>query len=154
MPGLFANSNHVQIPVNSLLRLSLRLSHFTAPDDCPAYYNVEVRESTRRGRPYPAMLCTIEATEPGKQMSIPVFRPKNELDTAHFVPQFAVGEQIEVSLCRVQKPVYDFWYSYNNDVTFGNSVFLGAGASMPTNITGGLGVWSARGTDKRTLTVR
>ncbi|MCM1348090.1 MAG: DUF4249 domain-containing protein [Firmicutes bacterium] len=128
--------------------------YFTAPADCPAYYNLEIKEYGRRRRAYPAMLGAISTTVPGAKVEVPVFRPKNELDTGLFVPQFAVGDEIEVSLCRVEKPVYDFWSAYDNDVVFGHSVFLGTSAPLPTNVQGGLGVWSARGVDKRAVTVR
>lgn len=128
---------------NDTLRAAML--YFTAPSDCPAYYNVELRDSIRSGRSYPGTLGVVEAKVSGERMSVPILRPKHELDTIHYIPQLIRGERFEVSLCRIQQPVYEFWRTFNNDVMFGSSLFVGSHTPMPTNILGGYGVWSARG---------
>ncbi len=118
---------------------------FTAPPDCPAYYCVCVRDVESRGRQLPAMMGKAVAVEPGKEMSIPLFNPKNMLDTVPFVPQLSVGQKLQVSLCRVTREVYEFWKEYDNAVMFGGSQFVSSSVSLEGNVTGGYGVWSARG---------
>lgn len=128
--------------------------YFTAPANCPAYYNVEIRQHFHGGRPYPVPFGTVTATTPGKKIAVPLSRPKNALDTVPYEAQFRVGEQLEISLCHIDPQVYDFWHAYGNDVMFGHSVFLGGSQSLPTNISGGYGVWSARGTSKESIEIR
>lgn len=122
--------------------------YFTSPEDSPAYYCVEIRDSLRSGRPYPALFGTVEALDPLKKMTVPIYRPKHKLDTIEFVPQFRVGERLEVGLCRVEKEVYEFWKSYQDNIVFGGSGFIGTSQPLIGNIIGGYGVWSARGLDK------
>ena len=120
---------------------------FTAPSDCPAYYCVTVRDMNNKRRPLPAMMGCVEADKPGAVMSVPVFNPKNMLDTVPFVPQLIAGQRIEVSLKRVTREVYRFWSDYNNVVLFGGSQFVSASQSLQGNIEGGYGVWSAQASD-------
>lgn len=118
---------------------------FTAPNDCPAYYCITVRDLDRGRRPLPAMMGTVIAERPHERLDVPVFNPKNVLDTVSFVPQLAVGQRLVVSLCRVTSEVYTFWNDYNNMTMFGGSQFLSGSTELRGNIAGGYGVWSAQG---------
>jgi len=150
-PTEIVNIGFSPVEGNDSLR-SATLS-FTAPPDCPAYYVVEMRDSRRWERTYPAMLGTVEARNPGEEISVPIYKPKLDIDSGVFVPQFIRGERIEVSLCRIEKEVYDFWQRYGNDVLFGGSIFVGTSQSLEGNIDGGLGVWSAKGVSVRYVEV-
>ncbi len=119
---------------------------FMAPEDCPAYYCVTVRDLLEKTRPYPAMMGTVVAETPGEEIEMPVYCPKNMLDTASYVSNFHVGSRLEVGLSRVEEPVYRFWTDYDNAVMFGGSQFINASMSLRGNIQGGYGIWSARGT--------
>lgn len=127
--------------------------HFTAPEDCPAYYYLCMREFGDGGRPLPTMMGTVKATRPGEKISVGVYNPKNQLDTVPFVPQLKIGRQVEVKLCRVTEEVYDFWSSYENSVMFGGSQFITSETSAPGNVAGGYGVWSVQGVSAYYLTV-
>lgn len=92
------------------------------------------------------MMGTIVAETPGEKIEMPVYCPKNMLDTASYVSNFHVGSRLEVGLSRVEEPVYRFWTDYDNAVMFGGSQFISASMSLRGNIQGGYGIWSARGT--------
>lgn len=128
--------------------------HITAPADCPAYYHITTRVMPRDTRDYPAMFGTFTASTPGEHLSIPVYRGKHATDTTDFVINMPVGTSVAVTLCRVEKPVYDFWIAYDNIIYFGGSQFISAPASLPGNVAGGYGIWSAQGTDHAVVTVR
>ena len=54
---------------------------------------------------------------------------------------------MSVRLERVSKQVYDFWSAFDNASMFGGSQFVTVDSSLPSNIEGGCGVWSAQGVD-------
>lgn len=128
--------------------------YFTAPADCPAYYYVTLREPRRGSRSYPGLLGVAEATRPGSCVTVPVCKPKLMTDTTRYVPQLRVGSEYEVSLCRVERQVYEYWQAYNDALMFGGSMFVGGSQSLPGNVTGGYGIFTARGVTTTLLTVR
>lgn len=133
-------------PVEGSDSLRAATIHFTAPEDCPAYYCVRVRDLSKPSRPMPAMMGIAKAAEPGAMMQLPVFHSKTHLSDDPFVPQLKQGERLRVELCRITKDVYEFWRIYDDAVMFGGSQFVGGHESLPSNVEGGLGVWSAQGT--------
>lgn len=127
---------------------------FTAPDDTPAYYRVLTRVYGVHSRTLPGMLGTFSATTPGEAMRVPVYRPHVDTDTVDFVSHFRLWELIEVKLCRVDRNVYEFWKSYDNEVTFSGSQFIASKHDLHTNIVGGYGVWSVQGSSRIRAIVR
>ena len=127
--------------------------YYTAPDDCPAYYYLTMSDGYSRSRPYATLMGTSMATTPGEVMSIPVFMPKLRVDSLTYVPQLKVGTEFTVHLNRVTAEVFEFWKAYDNMLTFGNNQFISSSVSLPTNIDGGLGVWSAQGSSSWRLRV-
>lgn len=127
--------------------------HFTSPDDTPAYYYLTLQEDEKGGRPAPCMLGTLAALEPRRACAIPVMRPKVKIDSVDYIAHLPVGEKMTVYLNRVEKPVYDFWKAYDNMLMFGASPFISANESLPTNVTGGFGVWSPQGAAGLSFTV-
>ncbi len=119
--------------------------YFTAPNDCPAYYYIAI-ETDHSSRPLPCSLGCIRVDNPGEQVTAPVMRPKVRLDSLTYIPQLQVGDTIALSLCRVEKEIFDFWKAYDNAVVFGASQFAGTSTSLPGNIEGGYGVWSPQAT--------
>ena len=127
---------------------------FTAPDDCPAYYYVSIRDLKDLGRPKPGLLGTAEALKPGAEVRVPVMHSKSHLSNKGYVPQLIRGERLEVRLNRVSREVYDFWRAYSDLVLFGDSEFVTSNAPMPTNVEGGYGIWSAQGSAMQILEVK
>lgn len=125
--------------------------HFTAPDDCPAYYHLSTRALGIDPRYYPAMLGCVIASTPGENISLPAYRGKHFSATTDFSPQWPEGCTAMVKLERVSEEVYRFWDAYNNMVLFGGSQFTETPESLPGNVSGGYGVWSAQGTDVMTI---
>lgn len=128
--------------------------HFVTPTDVPAYYYITMRDYGDRGRFAPTMLGTYKATEPEKEVSIPLFHPKNHLSDEDFEPMLKVGQIVEVNLCRITREVYDFWLAYDNSVLFGGSQFIDTSQSIVGNIKDGYGVWSAQGVSRALLEVK
>lgn len=140
-------------PIEDSDTLRAATLHFTSPTDCPAYYCLNIRDLTLRRRLLPSMMSTAETLSPGEDISLPLYYPKNSIDTADYIPHFRVGSEIEVELCRVSKEVYDFWKDFDNMVMFGGSQFISGSTSLRGNINGGYGIWSARGSSRRFIQV-
>ena len=119
--------------------------HFTAPDDCPAYYHISTMLIGEEGHYYPSVLGTVCAETPGTHIEMPAYRGKHFGNSQSFTPLWHEGDMVGVCLARVSKEVYEFWTAYNNEVLFGGSQFVGVSESLPGNIVNGYGVWSARG---------
>lgn len=126
---------------------------FVTPDDVPAYYYIGLRNLGESGRFMPTMLSTYKALIPGEEVSLPVMHPQNRLTDEEFVSHLKIGEQLEIQLCRVSEEVYEFWKSYEDAVLFGGTQFFASSQSLPGNICGGFGVWSAQGVSTTVLIV-
>ncbi len=153
MPSSTPIDSIVLKPIADNDTLRTGVLYYTAPDDCPAYYYLTISDGHSRSRPYATLMGTSMATNPGERMSIPVFMPKLRIDSLTYVPQLEVGTEFTVHLNRVTEEVYEFWKAYDNMLTFGNNQFISSSISLPTNIEGGLGVWSAQGSSSWRLKV-
>ncbi len=127
---------------------------FTAPEDTPAYYYLTMRSETNNGQPLPCMLGTIKVTTPGEKVTMPVMRPRQKIDGEDYVSQLKVGEIVEIQLNRITEDVYDFWRAYDNMVDFSTSPFITSDQSLPGNVEGGLGIFSAQGQSTHLVEVK
>lgn len=55
-----------------------------------------------------------------------------------------IGDELEISLCRVEKKVYGFWFAFDNYTLFGNSQFISRQSAIEGNIEGTLGIFGAQ----------
>lgn len=122
--------------------------HFTAADEVPAYYHLSTRVIGIDSLYLPAMMGCYKATVPGEKVKMAVYRGKSGIVSgAKYVPQLPKNYDVSVRLERVSKQVYDFWSAFDNASMFGGSQFVTVDSSLPSNIEGGYGVWSAQGVD-------
>lgn len=134
---------------DTLRHLTLR---FTAPDDTPAYYHLSARAHSRDGREYPCMIGAHEVLRPGTEVSLPVYRGNRSTRPGeNFDADFPAGETVTVTLARVSREVFLFWRAFDNASLVNGSVFVGAPGSLPSNISGGYGVWSPQGASTATI---
>ncbi len=136
--------------IDTLRHITVR---FKAPEDCPAYYHLTAKLHSNDGREYPCMLGTHEATVPCKEVSLPVYRGHGSATTGKYEADMPVGETVTVTLARVSREVFLFWRAYDNASLVDGSIFVGSPGSLPSNVEGGYGVWSAQGVATRTVTV-
>lgn len=128
---------------------------FTAPDDCPAYYHVSTRVNGKDSRFYPCVPGTVAVNEKGTKVEMPVIRGTSGFKTDDNNDNFfRVGDKVTVRLARVAPDVFNFWRAWDNAALTGGSVFVGSSISLPTNITGGYGVWSPQGVTDVNIEIR
>lgn len=140
-------------PVEGNDTLRATTLRFISPEDVPAYYYLTIRDAGSGEQPLPAMMSAVEVTDPAVEVAIPVMHARTRMNTERYVPQLISGEQLEIKLCRVERCVYQFWKTYFDMQLFSHLQFIGQSESLPSNITGGYGIWSAQGVDRRVITV-
>lgn len=153
--AMYASSSVTMPPVAPQVEITRRavefsdtLSHleasFTAPLDVPAFFHLSYRMEGEGNRFLPSMLGTLEVTNPGERVTLPVYRCKSSLSSDSFQPEFPANKIVEVKLERVSEEVFRFWRAFDDASLVEGSIFVSGPGSMPTNIIGGLGVWSAQ----------
>lgn len=156
MPAVTALDKIEFSPIEGNDSLRATFIHFTSPADVPAYYVVSTRSITDDTAFHPCMMGAFEVSAPDKAYRIQVYRAKSDVTPGDndFIPHFRDGEQIAVKLSRVQKDVFEFWHIFDNEATFGSSQFINSVYNLPTNISGGIGIWSVQASSAMTATVR
>ena len=123
---------------------------FTAADAVPAYYHVSTQVIGVDSVFLPAMLGCYKATVPSEKVKMAIYRGKSSLYVnENYVPQLPRYSDVKVRLERVTEQVYDFWSAFDDASMFGGSQFVTVDTSLPSNIVGGYGVWSAQGAATR-----
>ncbi|MCM1518884.1 MAG: DUF4249 domain-containing protein [Pseudoflavonifractor sp.] len=138
-------------PANAEHTLYAATLHMTSPGE--GYYRIFTRVVNSQTRFYPAMLGTFSTGPAGERVSQAILRGKHDTDMVKFVPQFMSGEMVEVMLCHIDRAAYDFWTDFDNTVTFGGSMFVGTPDVLRSNVEGGYGIWSARGTTVKRILI-
>lgn len=113
-------------------------------DTDTAYYHVAARVIPFEHRYLPSVMGCVEAA-PGQTVDLPVMRGKTSVTPGDFVPQLPSRRLVMLRVERVTREVFLFWQAFNEATMFGGSQFVGHNTSLPGNIEGGFGVWSAQG---------
>lgn len=119
------------------------------------HYQLCVYNPDDSGRSLPCFMGTYRAGDNPGMVTLNVCRPKTEIgyNGSRYTPYFAVGTRIMVSLTTVEPEVWNFWNRYDDVTAFGGNVFLAGTVPLEGNITGGYGIWNARGCDTRIISV-
>ncbi len=140
-------------PIEGVDSLRSVVMHFTAPSDCPAYYYLGIREMGSKEQPLPCFMGIVSTDSPGSHIRVGVFNAK-KYNEKHFVSNLRRGHDYEISLNRITERVFRFRQTYNEMLVFSHNPFLSTAQTLPTNIDGGLGIWSAQGTARYELRLR
>lgn len=127
---------------------------FEGPRDVPAYYTLLIQDLDKKSAPVHCMLGTVKATKSGERYGIPVLHPKQAyIPVENFTPQPRRGERLLLTLARIDSISYEFWRSYDDIVSFGNNPLVSPSTDLPSNVDGGLGIFTARGTTRYPLII-
>ena len=58
---------------------------------------------------------------------------------------YSLGDTISLKFCTIDKPSYDFWFSFQNEIMSTGNPFASTNARVKSNVTNGLGVWCGYG---------
>ena len=77
----------------------------------------------------------------GQGATFPVYRPHQKTIDTHFIPNFRSGDRVHVRFASIDETSYNFWNSYEKNISLGNNVLFPLSENLPSNIKGGLGIW-------------
>ena len=66
---------------------------------------------------------------------------------------FRSGEVVDVKLCTMDLPMYQYWNAFEEQFALGSVPFFSLDTNLPSNITGGLGYFAAYGSSTATVTI-
>lgn len=144
LPPTPIDSVHIEPSEGADSLVSLTL-FFTSPAVVPAYYHISTRIIGVDSCFYPSDLGSLMVTRPGASCEVPVYRGRSRKKNANYSPQMPRGRTVLVRLERVPYASYLFWQGFNNAVLFGSSPLTGTPGSLTSNVKGGYGLWTGRG---------
>lgn len=115
--------------------------------DTEAYYKLFCKGPTDR-RHFPSFLGNLSGSLYDDAVGVSVSRGihsaflEDQYSFSHF---FSSGEKVEVKLCSIDRPLYDFWNAYDLNVSLSSNIFLSFVSDCPGNVAGAKGYWAAYG---------
>ena len=64
-----------------------------------------------------------------------------------YSPLFGPDDTVYVKFAHIPAEGFEFWNSYDNEVTNGNNILFPNTSNLKSNISGGRGIWCGYGTD-------
>lgn len=141
-PPQIESVSFVPLPDNDSL-YSGEVTFVSAESADTSRYVVFTRVRNKDERYYPSMLGAVSAAPGRHKINAPLHRGAQM--SQKYNPYFLYHDTVDVMVAHVDETVYRFWDGYQNVVYFGNNIFLSSATSLPTNVTGGYGIFSARG---------
>lgn len=68
-------------------------------------------------------------------------------DGLRYTPYYSLYDMVGIKLTQINKKEYDFWLSYENEVTNGKNPLFPNTSSLQSNVEGGKGIWCGYATD-------
>lgn len=132
------------VPVpNSKDMREIKVTFTPRPGGC---YQLCVYDPEKGGRALPCFMGAYKAGgEISGEVTLTAARPKTETSQEDYTPYYKAGSQVMVILTATTPEVWRFWNQYDELTAFGGNVFLAGAVSLEGNVTGGYGIWNARG---------
>lgn len=137
---------------DTLVRVSITVDD---PQGSPKYYRYFTK---RNSQPFYAPLFGSVASDgavDGKKFRFPINRAYRRLrreDLENITPFFERGDTVTVKLCAIEKEVYDFWSTLEDDLRNRGSPF-GSATRISSNVKGGRGVFAGYSCDTASVII-
>jgi hypothetical protein len=119
------------------------------------YYKFFTRVTNKEGRFYSSFLGTIDdAIVKDSQTAIPVYKGVHFTYTTKFIPFYSIDDTVQVKFTQIPQHGFDFWNSYENEITNGQNPLFPSNTNLKSNVQGGLGIWCGYGVKMYDLIVR
>lgn len=119
-----------------------------------SYYKVFARARSDEKRFYGSFLGTFRGDEYDLANGFVISRGVHsafDTDDGDFTHFYPAKETVNVKICAMQKPLYDFWRCYDANVSLSQNLFFTFTENLPGNITGARGYWAAYASYPRTI---
>lgn len=120
--------------------------------NCVAFVK-ELDGTNRNEADYLPCFMGIGCIEPEENcLDMSIYKPRAKMlptfgEDEKYVPNYKLGDTLQVMVSRVDDTVYDFWWKYQNQIAFGHSLFVSTSQSLVGNIVGGYGCFTVRGSN-------
>jgi hypothetical protein len=137
---------------DTLVRVSITVDD---PQGTPKYYRYFTK---RNSQPFYAPLFGSVASDgavDGKTFEFPINRAYRRLrreDIENITPFFERGDTVTVKLCAIEKEVYDFWTTLEDDIRNRGSPF-GSATRIKSNVKGGRGIFAGYACDTASVII-
>ena len=117
---------------------------FVSGLEADGYYKFFVKSEGNETRYFGSFLGNFRGSDYDAERGYVITKGKHSAysgeTTDHY---FHPGETVSVRLCSMEGNLYDFWKSYDEQVSLSDNLFFNFTSTQPTNIAGGRGYWAA-----------
>ena len=138
---------------DTLYTIQMHLNEI-APD---AYYKIFARSLSTEKRFYGSFLGTFAGSSYNSNEGASVSRGLHigtEDDNQQFSHYYSAGDRVQIKICSMERPLYDFWTVYDASVSMSDNLFVNFAGNCPSNIPGALGYWAAYGSDATVVNIQ
>lgn len=122
--------------------------------DRGAYYKVFAKVHDSESRYYPAFMGTFSGQDYDPSNGYTVTRGlRAGYEAADFSHYFSAGDKVTVKVCTITEPLYEFWRTYDSNVSLAGNLFFTFASNCPHTVSGGFGYWGAYGMTMRSIEI-
>jgi len=122
--------------------------------DRSGYYKFFTRIVSEEGRFYPSFLGTFRGEDYMEDSGFSITRGIHAAysgeDFSHY---YKKGDRVVVKICSMERDIYDFWQTYDNNVSLSGNLFFTFAANCPHTVKGAFGYWAAYGMSQRAVRI-
>lgn len=119
------------------------------------YYKFFVKTIGKDNRFYPSFLGTFSGadydTASGFNITKGIHAGYEGDEFSHY---FSAGDKVTVKICSMERNVFEFWKTYDSNVSLSGNLFFTFTENCPHTVIGGIGYWGAYGMSRRSIEVR
>ena len=129
---------------------------FTDPPDVKNYYRILSKRNRKDTKYISSMIMGIDDIFfSGKKFGFSISRSPNSYLSTKGNKYFQSGDTVGIKFCTIDKPHFDFWNSFQDEVMNRSNPFASSLSTVRSNIQGGgLGVWGGYGVSYYTLIIK
>lgn len=118
------------------------------------YYKFFEQQHSKETHFYPSFMGTFTSDEYNSHSGFNITkgtRISTDYDTPNFSHYFNANDVVTVKIFSLEQPIYDFWKTYDQQITLTNNLFFTFSENCPGNISGALGYWAAYGASRASI---
>jgi hypothetical protein len=110
------------------------------------FYRILTKTGTKTMKYVPAYLPNLDGRlVDGQTVTLSVTSVKNSALMSKKMLYFSLNDTVNIKFCTVEQPVYNFWFSIQEESLNTENPFAATNSHVLSNIDGGLGIWAGYG---------
>lgn len=137
---------------NDTLHRNLYVTFNKLYPDSTSYYKFFTKTSYQHTF-YPTSSSTVnDELFNGNTMKIGTYAGAENLLDTNTTTYFSIGDTVTIKVATIDKESWAFWNQYENETSFNNP--FSHGSNLPSNIQGGLGIWTGMNAVRKRIVVK